>query len=739
MSTFRGRSSHFTRVQVLQFMRNGVKNHVGEVADEDFFLPIASLMSATENAALIRRGFPPRKVLALEKCCRGRYRLEWDDENEEILQAVWNAVSCRRRLVELLIRKIDCKLSRFTRFNLERDRFKLRLDELQKTLHLSDLERDVLLLSFFIANAQMHPYYKEYVRKNNLNNRIVFYAQCLDRPISEVSRAVEAQGRLQRYGCLDAELAFNKDFDGFLYDVDNAPLSTHFYRQCTDVPLPWSYYGTLAERHGEILKTLLASRNSKRGMNILLYGAPGTGKTSFGHSLAAELGLACYDIAQDTNRKGDATRSNPMHRFAALQICDSQVDATRSLLVVDEADDMLRSRRGYGMSSFLDSESVSTGDKGMLNSVLDGIKTPCIWITNTDADSLDPSSRRRFDYSIRFEKLNSTQRIAIWRNNVKTLKLARLLSEPLIEKLAEKYETSAGGISLVLKNTADMKPSPSECEGLIDKLMQPHCELLGIKTDNKFAVSKDYTLEGLNIKGDIPLNKIVEAVRAFQSHKTGDFDRPRMNLLLSGPPGSGKTEFVKHLGEVLKTKVIVKTGSDILSMWVGGTEKNIREAFVAAENEKAILFIDEIDGLMQTRERAQRSWEVTQVNELLQCMERFDGILIAATNFSENLDPASVRRFTFKLVFDYLNREGKICFFRKMFQSELTDDEAERLSRIPDLTPGDFRTVRQSLYYLGGNATNAERIDALKSESMAKVQSKGQGSGNLIGFSHAHG
>jgi SpoVK/Ycf46/Vps4 family AAA+-type ATPase len=279
-----------------------------------------------------------------------------------------------------------------------------------------------------------------------------------------------------------------------------------------------------------------------------------------------------------------------------------------------------------------------------------------------------------------------------------------------------------------------MKPSPRECEGLIDKLMQPHCELLGIKTDNKFAVSKDYTLEGLNIKGDISLEKIVEAVRSFQSHKTGDSDRPRMNILLSGPPGTGKTEFVKHLGEVLKTKVIVKTGSDILSMWVGGTEKNISGAFTEAENEHAILFFDEVDGLMQARERAQRSWEVTQVNELLQRMESFAGVFIAATNFYQNLDPASIRRFSFKLAFDYLNREGKIRFFRKMFQSDLSDDEAERLSRIPDLTPGDFRTVRQSLYYLGGNVTNAERIDALKSESMAKAQSKGEGSGNLIGF-----
>ena len=78
-----------------------------------------------------------------------------------------------------------------------------------------------------------------------------------------------------------------------------------------------------------------------------------------------------------------------------------------------------------------------------------------------------------------------------------------------------------------------------------------------------------------------------------------------------------QTEFVKYLGDVLKTKVNVKMGSDLLSMWVGGTEHNIARAFRQAEAEHAILFLDELDGLVQSRTNAHNSWEVTQVNELL--------------------------------------------------------------------------------------------------------------------------
>ena len=193
-----------------------------------------------------------------------------------------------------------------------------------------------------------------------------------------------------------------------------------------------------------------------------------------------------------------------------------------------------------------------------------------------------------------------------------------------------------------------------------------------------------------------------------------------MNILLSGAPGTGKTEFVKYLGAQLGTKIVVKMGSDLLSMWVGGTEKLIRQAFEQAEAEKAILFLDEIDGLVQSRERSQRSWEVTQVNELLHQMENFKGVMVGATNFSANLDAAVLRRFTFKLDFDYLDESGKVLFFERMFGAKLTANEAAQLAAIPRLAPGDFRTVRQSLFYLGENATNEEYLAALEHESAVK-------------------
>ena len=454
---------------------------------------------------------------------------------------------------------------------------------------------------------------------------------------------------------------------------------------------------------------MLTARREGGRLNVLFYGAPGAGKTSFAHTLASEAGLKSYDLLQ-----GEAEGKNisAETRMAGIQIFNERMVSGGNVLVIDEADELLRTTGGM-----FGARARGGSEKGVINTILDGMKLPAIWISNAPAEDMDESVRRRFDYSVHFHTLTLAQREKIWRNNIRRLDLGALIPEASAAALAERYETSAGGITMVLENVKKLNPDSSHAAELVERIMRPHCELMhSVIQDGKGKPAA---------KGDVGLDRIVEAVRNFQGEcggkaQSSQADRPRMNLLLWGPPGTGKSEYVKYLGDILKTKVVVKMGSDLLDKYVGGTEERIAAAFAEAEAEKAILFLDEIDGLLQSRARADHSWEVTQVNELLHQMENFDGVMVGATNFFDNLDQAVLRRFTFKIEFGYLDNAGKRTFFERMFGTKLNEGEATRLDAVANLAPGDFRTVRQSLYYLGNAVDNSMRIGELEKEAAIK-------------------
>jgi len=174
-------------------------------------------------------------------------------------------------------------------------------------------------------------------------------------------------------------------------------------------------------------------------------------------------------------------------------------------------------------------------------------------------------------------------------------------------------------------------------------------------------------------------------------------------LCLYGPPGTGKTAFGRWLAEQLDKPLLVHRASDLLSMYVGEAEKNIARAFRAAEDEGALLLIDEVDSFLQDRRGAQRSWEVTQVNEMLTQMEGYAGVFIASTNLMDGLDPAALRRFDLKIKLDYLRPpQAWALLQRHCAQLGLPAPgaaEQTRLVRLQQLTPGDFAAVlRQSRF-----------------------------------------
>ena len=714
MAKFKQVKQNYLFRRLLKYWGNMVKNYDQDCRDNDFFDVVRNCFDHDRAVELIEAAYTPAELEEMRHAKSRAARLDLEDTLDDVFFALWNNEDSRNKCRAVL----DAAREYMESDGAEsgEDIVARRFAELVRVLKLDELEADILTLAYVRDQTCF-----SWPSRVENREKPLYYAMALDRSYEEVVKALSAKGTLLKYNLIDEDYDFSRrTLCGYMDGTSDETIERRFYTKSDkkDV-LPWEFFGELAAKDGEVLKRMIAASGGK--CNILLYGAPGTGKTSFARSLAKELGRMAWEVRQGDD---DGRNMKSEARMMGIQVCNMQEDPAESLMIVDEADELLRgSSCGFGLFGLFgfDTGGKST-EKGVMNTILDDMRIPAVWISNAPAGAMDESVRRRFDYSICFERLNNGQRVAIWRNQVAKHGLEALVPEAKIEEYAAKYATSAGGISTVLSNVKRMAPAAEKVDELVATLMKPHCRLMGVKDANAFLPAKDYSLEGLSIKGKVGLDRVVKAARNYLDAGFGaaSEDKPRMNILLFGPPGTGKTEFVKYLGKELDRRVVVVKGSDLLSKWVGESEQNIAKAFRRAEAEHAILFFDEVDGRLQDRSNATRSWEITQVNELLQQMENFDGIMVAATNFSRNLDPATMRRFTFKLEFGYLDDAGKKSFFERMFKTTLADAELAELRQLRNLAPGDFRTVRQEQFYLGDAVTNLDRIAALKEECAVK-------------------
>jgi len=203
--------------------------------------------------------------------------------------------------------------------------------------------------------------------------------------------------------------------------------------------------------------------------------------------------------------------------------------------------------------------------------------------------------------------------------------------------------------------------------------------------------------------------------------------------LFYGAPGTGKTETVYQLARQTGRSIMAVNVPDIKSKWVGESEKNIKEVFdryrlaVQRSEQAPILLFNEADGIIGTRREGATSavdkMENSIQNIILQEMENLDGILIATTNLTQNLDPAFERRFLYKICFEKPDVSVREKIWHTMLPA-LSEEQCASLASAYDLSGGQMENVARkfsinSILYGGEKSPmdilhaycNAERLD----------------------------
>lgn len=439
---------------------------------------------------------------------------------------------------------------------------------------------------------------------------------------------------------------------------------------------------------------LMKQAKHTKGFNILLYGTPGTGKSSFAQVLAQSAKLNLYPVGVCNN--GEEEKNYRLQQLYRKQFLLKTVKNT--CLLLDEGEDIFSSLE-------------TRTSKVEINNLLENNEVPVIWTTNK-IHRMDPAYIRRFTLAVCFDKPPVEMRQKIWNKYLSANKITYTKGDTLA--LAKKYEVQPSMIAGAAQAARMAKG------GL--PTVQEHLSFM-IQALN--GGRKNPEEEKTNIRFYPALIHADMDLQALTTQLTR-LGRLNFSLCLYGASGTGKSAYARYLADKLGLEVVQRRASDLISCYVGETEQNIAKAFAQAREDKSLLIFDEADSFLRDRSTAARSWEVSSVNEMLTWMESHPYPFICTTNLMESLDPASLRRFSFKVKYNFLTSQQVKEAFDYFFGIKIALAETAGLDK---LTPGDFTLVKNKAEILGTSTQFSAVKEMLETEQKLKHNAYGNGIG----------
>jgi len=503
-------------------------------------------------------------------------------------------------------------------------------------------------------------------------------------------------------------------------------LKNYYLKPCppsTLTAMDFSYLKGAVEHIARYL--LKATAHGVTGINILLHGAPGTGKSELARVITESAGFKAYLVPGADNEGEPMKGSQRLGSFGLIQKFLFSTD--RSLVIFDEVEDVFPDNSIASFTRVLGISGKNTKEgKAWTNELLENSSTPSIWIANT-TDGIDPAYLRRFHFHLEVKVPPTAVRRQIATSTLQRWGDGKVIPG-LVDFLTEDSSLSIASMESAIRYGINAAENEEEIPLLVRTAVAQHRRAAGqnYQHHQPRRNCQPFDTAYLNIDAGMSIEALIPAMEKQQG----------ISLCFYGPPGTGKTSLAEHISEQLHRPLIVRLGSDLLGKYVGESEKAIASMFAEASDENAILLLDECDSFLASRSRARNNWEITQTNELLQQMERHQGIFICATNRFEDLDVAVLRRLALKINFKPLTLDQRV----RLFAQEVLDGDVyaanqyygSRLAKLADLTPGDYSAVRARLR-LAGNCCEAEKYLEELAEEIAVKNNNLYGS-RPIGF-----